>query len=172
MRGEVFIGKEDFEKMNEDRLLEEQEQFANARNAAAGSLRQLDSKITASRPLNIFIFNVQKSPDINFETHYESLLYLEKLGFNVNPVKILCKNMEEVKKAIEDIGNMRDNLDFGIDGAVVKVNDLELREKVGTTFKTPRWAVAYKYPPEKKETLLKDIVCQVGRTGVITPMAI
>ena len=172
VRGEVFIGKEDFEKMNEDRLLEEQEQFANARNAAAGSLRQLDSKITASRPLNIFIFNVQKSPDINFETHYKSLLYLEKLGFNVNPVKILCKNMEEVKKAIEDIGNMRDNLDFGIDGAVVKVNDLELREKVGTTFKTPRWAVAYKYPPEKKETLLKDIVCQVGRTGAITPMAI
>ncbi len=172
VRGEVFIGKEDFEKLNEDRLLEEQEQFANARNAAAGSLRQLDSKITASRPLNIFIFNVQKSTDITFETHYESLLYLEKLGFNVNPVKILCKNMQEVRKAIEDIGKMRDNLDFGIDGAVVKVNDLELREKVGTTFKTPRWAVAYKYPPEKKETLLKDIICQVGRTGAITPMAI
>ena len=172
VRGEVFIGKEDFEKMNEDRLLEEQEQFANARNAAAGSLRQLDSKITASRPLNIFIFNVQKSPDITFETHYESLLYLEKLGFNVNPVKILCQNMEEVRNAIEEIGKMRDNLDFGIDGAVVKVNDLELREKVGTTFKTPRWAIAYKYPPEKKETLLKDIVCQVGRTGAITPMAI
>ncbi len=172
VRGEVFIGKEDFEKLNEDRLLEEQEQFANARNAAAGSLRQLDSKITASRPLNIFIFNVQKSPDITFETHYESLLYLEKLGFNVNPVKILCQNMQEVRKAIEDIGKMRDNLDFGIDGAVVKVNDLDLREKVGTTFKTPRWAVAYKYPPEKKETLLKDIVCQVGRTGAITPMAI
>ncbi len=172
VRGEVFIGKEDFEKLNENRLLDEQEQFANARNAAAGSLRQLDSKITESRPLNIFIFNVQKCEDINFETHYESLLYLEKLGFNVNPVKILCKNMEEVRKAIEDIGNMRDKLDFGIDGAVVKVNDLELREKVGTTFKTPKWAVAYKYPPEKKETLLKDIICQVGRTGAITPMAI
>lgn len=172
VRGEVFIGKEDFEKLNENRLLEEQEQFANARNAAAGSLRQLDSKITASRPLNIFIFNVQKSEDITFETHYESLLYLEKLGFNVNPVKILCKNIEEVRKAIEDIGNMRDNLDFGIDGAVVKVNDLDLREKVGTTFKTPKWAVAYKYPPERKETLLKDIICQVGRTGAITPMAI
>ncbi len=172
VRGEVFIGKEDFEKLNENRLLDEQEQFANARNAAAGSLRQLDSKITASRPLNIFMFNVQKCDDINFETHYESLLYLEKLGFNVNPVKILCKNMEEVRQAIEDIGKMRDELDFGIDGAVVKVNDLELREKVGTTFKTPKWAVAYKYPPERKETLLKDIVCQVGRTGAITPMAI
>ncbi len=172
VRGEVFIGKEDFEKLNENRLLEEEEQFANARNAAAGSLRQLDSKITASRPLNIFIFNVQKSEDINFETHYESLLYLEKLGFNVNPVKILCKNMDEVKSAIKKIGEMRDELDFGIDGAVVKVNNLELREKIGTTFKTPKWAVAYKYPPEKKETLLKDIVCQVGRTGAITPMAI
>lgn len=172
VRGEVFIGKKDFDKMNEDRLMEEQEQFANARNAAAGSLRQLDNKITASRPLDIFIFNVQKSEDISFETHYESLLYLEKLGFNVNPVKILCKTREEVRQAIEKIGKMRDNLDFGIDGAVVKVNDLELREKVGTTYKTPKWAVAYKYPPEKKETLLKDIVCQVGRTGAITPMAI
>ena len=172
VRGEVFIGKEDFDKMNEDRLLEEQDQFANARNAAAGSLRQLDSKITASRPLNIYIFNVQKCEDMHFTTHYESLLYLEKLGFNVNPVKILCNNMEEVRQAIEKIGNMRDQLDFGIDGAVVKVNDLQLREKVGTTYKTPRWAVAYKYPPEKKETLLKDITCQVGRTGAITPMAI
>ena len=172
VRGEVFIGKKDFNKMNENRLMEEQEQFANARNAAAGSLRQLDSKITAERPLDIFIFNVQKSDDVHFETHYESLLYLEKLGFNVNPIKILCKTREEVRKAIEDIGNMRDNLDFGIDGAVVKVNDLELREKVGTTYKTPKWAVAYKYPPEKKETLLKDIICQVGRTGAITPMAI
>ena len=172
VRGEVFIGKNDFDKMNEDRLMEEQEQFANARNAAAGSLRQLDSSITASRPLNIFIFNVQKSEDIHFETHYESLLYLEKLGFNVNPVKILCTTREEVQQAIEKIGKMRDKLDFGIDGAVVKVNDLELREKVGTTYKTPKWAVAYKYPPEKKETLLKDIVCQVGRTGAITPMAI
>lgn len=172
VRGEVFIGKADFDKMNEERLMEEQEQFANARNAAAGSLRQLDSKITASRPLDILIFNVQKSDDINFETHYESLLYLEKLGFHVNPIKILCKTKEEVKKAIEKIGEMRDDLDFGIDGAVVKVNDLELREKIGTTYKTPKWAVAYKYPPEQKETLLKDIVCQVGRTGAITPMAI
>lgn len=172
VRGEVFIGKTDFDKLNEDRLLEEQEQFANARNAAAGSLRQLDSKITASRPLDIYIFNVQKCDDIIFETHYESLLYLKRLGFNVNPVKILCKNMQEVRDAINKIGEMRNDLDFGIDGAVVKVNDLELREKVGTTYKTPRWAVAYKYPPEKKETLLKDIVCQVGRTGAITPMAI
>ena len=172
VRGEVFIGKTASDKLNEDRLLEDEEQFANARNAAACSLKQLDSKITASRPLDIYVFNVQKCDDITFKTHYESLLYLERLGFNVNPVKILCKNMQEVRDAINKIGEMRNGLDFGIDGAVVKVNDLELREKVGTTYKTPRWAVAYKYPPEKKETLLKDIVCQVGRTGAITPMAI
>ena len=172
VRGEVFIGKEEFEKLNSDRLMDEEEQFANARNAAAGSLRQLDSKITAKRPLDIYIFNVQKSDSIEFTSHYESLKYLEKLGFNVNPVKIFCNNIDEAIKAIEKIGKDREKLAFGIDGAVVKVDDLELREKVGTTFKTPKWAVAYKYPPEKKETKLLDIVCQVGRTGAITPMAI
>ena len=172
VRGEVFIGKEEFEKLNEDRMLEEGEQFANARNAAAGSLRQLDSRITAKRPLDIYIFNVQKSNTVEFTTHYESLLYLEKLGFNVNPIKILCKNIEEAIAAIEKIGENREKLSFGIDGAVVKVNNLALREYIGTTYKTPKWAVAYKYPPEKKETKLKNIVCQVGRTGAITPMAI
>ena len=172
VRGEVFIGKEEFEKLNADRLMEEEGQFANARNAAAGSLRQLDSKITAKRPLDIYIFNVQKSDTINFTSHYESLIYLEKLGFNVNPVKILCNNIDEAIKAIEKIGQDREKISFGIDGAVVKVDNLELREKLGTTYKTPKWAVAYKYPPEKKETKLKDIICQVGRTGAITPMAI
>ena len=172
VRGEVFIGKEEFEKLNGDRLLDEGEQFANARNAAAGSLRQLDSKITAKRPLDIYIFNVQKSDSIKFTTHYESLLYLEKLGFNVNPVKILCKNIDEAIEAIKKIGEEREKLSFGIDGAVVKVNNLELREKAGTTYKVPKWAVAYKYPPERKETKLKEITCQVGRTGAITPLAI
>ena len=152
--------------------MDEEEQFANARNAAAGSLRQLDSKITAKRPLDIYIFNVQKSDSIEFKSHYESLEYLAKLGFNVNPVRILCNNIDEAIKAIEKIGKDREKLSFGIDGAVVKVDDLELREKAGTTYKTPKWAVAYKYPPEKKETKLRDIVCQVGRTGAITPMAI
>ena len=172
VRGEVFIGKEEFEKLNSDRILSEEEQFANARNAAAGSLRQLDSKITAKRPLDIYIFNVQKSDTVEFTSHYESLKYLEKLGFNVNPVKILCNNIEESIAAIEKIGEDREKISFGIDGAVVKVDNLELREKLGTTYKTPKWAVAYKYPPEKKETKLKDIICQVGRTGAITPMAI
>ena len=172
VRGEVFISKEDFEKLNADRLMDEEEQFANARNAAAGSLRQLDSKITAKRPLDMYIFNVQKSETVKFTTHYESLLYLENLGFNVNPVKIYCKNIDEAINTIEKIGQDREKISYGIDGAVVKVNDLELREKIGTTYKTPKWAVAYKYPPEQKETKLKDIVCQVGRTGAITPMAI
>ena len=172
VRGEVFIGTNEFEKLNEERALEEQPLFANARNAAAGSLRQLDSKITEKRPLDIFIFNVQKSEDIKFTSHYESLLYMEKLGFNVNPVKILCNNIKEVIEAINKIGEQRKDLYFGIDGAVIKVDDLELREKIGSNYKVPKWAIAYKYPPEKKETVVKDIVCQVGRTGAITPLAI
>ena len=172
VRGEVFISKSDFEKMNQEREENEEELFANARNAAAGSLRQLDSKITSKRPLDIYIFNVQKIEGKEFNSHYEELEYLNDLGFNVNPVRIYCKNIEEVKKAIEKIGEMRETLTFGIDGAVVKIDNLKFREILGTTAKTPRWAVAYKYPPEKKETILKDIVCQVGRTGVITPMAI
>lgn len=172
VRGEVFIAKKEFDKLNEEREVLGETLFANARNAAAGSLRQLDSKIAASRPLDIYIFNVQKSDTIEFKSHYESLLYMEKLGFNVNPVKVLCKDINQVIKEIEKIGENRENLSFGIDGAVIKVDDLELREEIGVTFKTPKWAIAYKYPPEQKETILKDIVCQVGRTGVITPMAI
>lgn len=172
VRGEVFIAKEQFDKLNEEREVLGETLFANARNAAAGSVRQLDSKIAASRPLDIYIFNVQKSDTIEFKSHYESLLYMEKLGFNVNPVKVLCKNINQVIKEIEKIGENRENLSFGIDGAVIKVDDLELREEIGVTFKTPKWAIAYKYPPEQKETILKDIICQVGRTGVITPMAI
>ena len=172
VRGEVFISKKDFEEMNQEREENEQELFANARNAAAGSLRQLDSKITAKRPLDIYIFNVQKIEGKTFNSHFEELEYLSKLGFNVNPVRIPCKNIEEAEKAIEKIGEDRENLTFGIDGAVVKVDDLRFREILGSTIKVPRWAVAYKYPPEKKETILKDIICQVGRTGVITPMAI
>ena len=172
VRGEVFISKAGFDKMNEEREILGEPLFANARNAAAGSLRQLDSKETAKRPLDIYIFNVQKSDTIKFTSHIESLLYLEKIGFNVNPVKIVCNNLDEAISAINKIGDDRENLTFGIDGAVIKVDDLELREILGITYKTPKWAIAYKYPPEKKETILKDIVCQVGRTGAITPVAI
>ena len=172
VRGEVFIGTKEFEKMNEEQEILGKQLFANARNAAAGSLRQLDSKITEQRPLDIYIFNVQKLENNPFNSHYEQLDYLVKLGFNVNPVRIYCKNFDEAKKAITKIGEDRENLTFGIDGAVIKVDSLSFREKLGTTYKTPRWAIAYKYPPEAKETLLKDVVWQVGRTGVITPMAI
>ena len=172
VRGEVFISKKDFEQMNQEREENEEELFANARNAAAGSLRQLDSKITAKRPLDIYIFNVQKIDGKEFNSHFEELEYLNKVGFNVNPVRIYCKTIDEVKEAIKKIGDDRESLTFGIDGAVVKVDDLRFREILGSTAKTPRWAVAYKYPPESKETVLKDIICQVGRTGVITPMAI
>ena len=172
VRGEVFISKADFEKMNQEREENEEELFANARNAAAGSLRQLDSNITKNRPLDIYIFNVQKIEGKDFNSHFEELEYLSKLGFNVNPVRIPCDNNEEVIKAINKIGEDREKLTFGIDGAVVKVDDLDLRKIMGTTSKVPKWAIAYKYPPEKRETILKEIVCQVGRTGVITPMAI
>ena len=172
VRGEVFISKKDFVKMNKEREEKDKELFANARNAAAGSLRQLDSRITAKRPLDIYIFNVQKIEGKEFNSHFEELEYLEKLGFNVNPVRIPCRDEKEVEEAIKKIGKEREKLTFDIDGAVVKVDDLKFREILGTTAKTPRWAVAYKYPPEKKETILKDIVCQVGRTGAITPVAI
>lgn len=172
VRGEVFISKKEFEKMNQEREENEEELFANARNAAAGSLRQLDSNITKKRPLDIYIFNVQKIEGKEFNSHFEELEYLEKLGFNVNPVRIPCSNVEEVKKAINKIGEDREQLTFGIDGAVVKVDNLKLRTILGTTSKVPKWAIAYKYPPEQKETILKDIEFQVGRTGVITPLAI
>ena len=172
VRGEVFIGKKEFEKMNEEREVLGEPLFANARNAAAGSLRQLNSKITESRPLEIYVFNVQKWENSPYNSHYEQLLYLERIGFQVNPVKIYCKTYAEVIKAIEKIGEDREKLTFGIDGAVIKVDSLSFREKLGTTYKVPRWAIAYKYPPEAKQTKLRDIICQVGRTGVITPMAI
>ena len=171
VRGEVFISKADFDKMNEEREILDEPLFANARNAAAGSLRQLDSKEASKRPLDIYCFNVQKC-EKELTSHFEALEYLKKLGFNVNPVRKKCTTMEQVIKEIEKIGENREKLSFGIDGAVIKVDNLQLREEIGTTFKVPKWAIAYKYPPEQKATLLKDITFQVGRTGAITPMAI
>lgn len=172
VRGEVFISNQDFAKMNQEREEKGEEIFANARNAAAGSLRQLDSSITKKRPLDIYVYNIQKIEGKEITSHYEGLQYLEKLGFQVNPIKIFCSTVEEVNKAINQIGNEREKLTFGIDGAVVKVDDLNFREILGATAKNPRWQIAYKYPPEQKETKLIDIVCNVGRTGVITPLAI
>ena len=175
VRGEVFIGTKEFEKMNAEREIMDEPLFANARNAAAGSLRQLDSRVTAMRPLDIFIFNVQKYDAETFDSensHFTELNKLEKLGFNVVPVRTLCSTIDEAIEAIQKIGEDREKLSFGIDGAVIKVDNLRLREILGTTYKVPKWAIAYKYPPEKKETKLLDIVCQVGRTGAITPTAI
>ena len=172
VRGEVYIGKEEFEKLNEEREALEEPLFANSRNAAAGSLRQLDSNITKQRPLDIFIFNVQKCDSKQFTSHYEALNFLENIGFTVVPRRFLCNTIDEAIEAINKIGEERERLSFGIDGAVIKVDNLELREKLGTTFKVPKWAIAYKYPPEQKESIVKEIVCQVGRTGAITPLAI
>ena len=172
VRGEVFIGKKEFAKMNEEREILEEPLFANARNAAAGSLRQLDASIAAKRPLDIYIFNVQKIENKTFQSHYDELHYLEEIGFQIDPVCMSCKTREDIVKAIYKIGEERQDLTFGIDGAVIKVDNLHLRELLGTTYKVPKWAIAYKYPPERKETKLRDITCQVGRTGAITPMAI
>jgi len=156
--------------LNEVREVEGKPLFANPRNAAAGSLRQLDPKIVAERNLDIFVFNMQKC-EKTFSTHKETLEYLAEQGFHVLPVCTVVKTAEEIEQEIDKIGEMRGNIAFDIDGAVVKVNDLAARESLGNTSKTPRWAVAYKYPPEKKPTKIKDIVIQVGRTGVLTPTA-
>ncbi|MBR3888321.1 MAG: NAD-dependent DNA ligase LigA [Clostridia bacterium] len=172
VRGEVYLPHKDFERINEERELAGEKLFANPRNAAAGSLRQLDPEVTASRNLAIFVFNIQVSPDITFTSHYESLKYIERLGFVISPFLKRCNTPQEVLAAIDEIGENRGGLAFDIDGAVLKVDSLAQREELGVTTKVPKWAVAYKYPPEKKETILKDIVIQVGRTGALTPVAI
>ena len=172
VRGEVYISKHNFEKINE--LQEEQglQLFANPRNLAAGTLRQLDSKLTAKRPLDIFIFNLEYLEDSKFETHSESLEYLENLGFKVSEHFKVCKNINEVINHIKYWTENRANLPFEIDGMVIKVNNLKQREIMGYTAKSPRWAIAYKFPAEQKKTKLIDIIIEVGRTGTITPTAI
>ena len=171
VRGEVYMPRKNFFALNEKREEAGEPLFKNPRNAAAGSLRQLDSRITAGRGLDILVFNVQKSDRV-FETHTESLSYLEGLGFKMVPVRKNCATIEEAIAEIEKIGSGAYNLGFEIDGAVIKVNELNFRETLGSTAKAPRWAVAYKYPPEQKETKLVDIEIQVGRTGVLTPNAV
>jgi len=171
VRGEVFISREQFLKINEMRENAEEPLFANPRNAAAGSLRQLDPKITASRGLDIFVFNIQRIEGKKITTHKESIEYLKKLGFKVIPEKDTYKNIKDAYKRVLEIGEERGNLSFDIDGAVIKVNEFSKREELGVTTKFPKWAIAYKFPAEKQKTTVLDIVVQVGRTGVITPLA-
>ena len=171
VRGEVFMPKKSFHKLNARQEAEGKPLFANPRNAAAGSLRQLDSKIAASRGLDIYIFNIQLIEGVEFATHEETLHYLENLKFKVIPHATL-RNPGEIVDHVASIDQSREKLTCDIDGAVIKVNDLSQRTRMGSTAKTPRWAVAYKYPPEIKPTVVEDIVVQVGRTGVLTPKAV
>lgn len=171
VRGEVFIPKKNFELLNERQEAEGKQLFANPRNAAAGSLRQLDPKVAAKRGLDIFIFNVQLADGVTFTTHAESLEYLKTLQFKVVPYDLLY-NASDIHKQVNAINENRTDLPCDIDGAVIKINDLTIRQILGSTAKFPRWAAAYKYPPEIKPTVVENIVVQVGRTGVITPKAV
>lgn len=172
VRGEVYMPREQFQI-----LVKEQEEaggqvFKNPRNAAAGSLRQKYSDITAKRRLDIFIFNLQRCDGKIFTSHDEVLTFLEQSGFHMIPGWKICRTAEEVREAIRKIGDSRQGLPYDIDGVVIKINDLEQRELMGGTSKTPKWAVAYKFPPEEKETILREIEVNVGRTGALTPVAI
>ncbi len=177
VRGEVYLPYDDFLKLNEERAGREEPVFANPRNAAAGSIRQLDPKVTMQRPLDIFTYYspdaaVGASPDAKVKTQFELLNYLAKIGFKVNNNFKLCRGIEEVKKFVSGWQVKREKLPYEIDGIVVKVNGLDDQRKLGATSREPRWAVAYKYPPEQKETIIEDIIASVGRTGVVTPVAV
>ena len=172
VRGEVYMTNEAFDKVNEIQELNNKKTFANPRNCAAGTLRQLDSRITKQRNLSMFIFNIQDIRGKEITTHSQGYEYLKKQGMKVIDNYQICHSFEEVWKAIEMIGESRDQLGYDIDGAVVKIDSYEQRQQLGQTAKVPRWAVAYKYPPEEKETKLLDIELSVGRTGRITPTAI
>ena len=171
VRGEVFMPKKSFHKLNEYQEAEGKPLFAHPRNAAAGSLRQLDPKIAAKRGLDIYIFNIQLAEGVEFTSHSQTLEYLKELKFKVIPYRLLS-DISEIDDAILAINEDRDKLTCDIDGAVVKLDDLAAREQLGATAKFPRWAAAYKYPPEIKSTVVEDIVVQVGRTGVLTPKAV
>ncbi|MDF2865293.1 MAG: ligA [Clostridia bacterium] len=172
VRGEVYLPRSEFNRLNNELELEGKKLLANPRNAAAGTLRQLNTDLVKHRNLDIFVFNVQKCTTQKFLKHSESLEYSKKLGIHILDYSKVCITDDDVISAIEEIGKLRNDLEYDIDGAVVKVNDLKLRNRLGTTVKVPKWAVAYKYPPEQKETKITDIIMQVGRTGKVTPMAV
>lgn len=172
VRGEVFLSRDNFNKINEALEVAEQPLFANPRNAAAGSLRQLDPKIAASRNLDIFVFNIQRIEGMAINSHTEGLQFLKEQGFKTILNDKSYTDIEDAYNEIINIGNERDKLYFDIDGAVVKVNDFSARAELGVTSKFPKWAIAYKYPAEKQTTIIRDIKIQIGRTGVLTPLAI
>lgn len=172
VRGEVYMPKADFERLVKTQLENDEPPAKNPRNAAAGSLRQKDSRITASRGLDIFVFNLQRIEGKELTSHSESLDYMKKLGFNVIDGYKTFDNIEDAVSRIMEIGENRQSYSYDIDGAVIKVNDFELRNELGSTAKVPKWAVAFKYPPEEKETKLLDIEINVGRTGALTPVAV
>ncbi|KEI53947.1 NAD-dependent DNA ligase LigA [Enterococcus faecium UC8733] len=172
VRGECFMPKRSFVQLNQDREAEGKDIFANPRNAAAGSLRQLDSKITAKRNLDTFLYTVADFGPMQAKTQYDALEELEKIGFHTNREKRLCHSIDEVWSYIEEYHDKRVDLPYEIDGIVIKVNEFSLQDQLGFTVKAPRWAVAYKFPPEEVETLIENIEWTVGRTGVVTPTAI
>lgn len=171
VRAEVFMPKRSFELLNKERMRNGESEFANPRNAAAGSLRQLDSKVTAGRNLDSFSFNIESVTGVSFETHSQSLEFLANQGFKVVPSYGICSSPHEVQEKIELIQSQRQNLPFAIDGVVIKVNSLRQRERLGATSKAPKWAVAYKFCAEQAETVLRKVVLKVGRTGAVTPNA-
>ena len=171
VRGEIFIDKKEFDRVNKERREKGLEEFQNCRNLASGSVRQLDSKITAERKLNNFIYHLPNPLDYGLYKHSEALLFMKELGFNVNEKRRICKSIEEVLEFIEEITEIRDKLEYDIDGIVIKVDDVSMQENLGFTARSPKWATAYKFPAEKVTTRLTDIVFTVGRTGKITPNA-
>lgn len=172
VRGEVYMPKKSFERVVDRQLLNDEKPFKNPRNAAAGSLRQKDSAVTATRGLDIFIFNIQRIEGVTLNSHKESLDFLKELGFNTVPNYTLVDSIDKAIEQIDKIGEERGDLEFDIDGAVIKVDDFTMRAELGSTAKFPKWAVAFKYPPEEKQTKLIDIEIAVGRTGVLTPTAV
>ena len=171
VRGEIFIDKKEFDRVNKERREKGLEEFQNCRNLASGSVRQLDSKITAERKLNNFIYHLPNPLDYGLHKHSEALLFMKELGFNVNEKRRICKSIEEVLEFIEEITEIRDKLEYDIDGIVIKVDDVSMQENLGFTARSPKWATAYKFPAEKVTTRLTDIIFTVGRTGKITPNA-
>jgi DNA ligase (NAD+) len=172
VRGEVIMNKEDFARLNREREASGEPAFANPRNAAAGSVRQLDSRVTRTRPLNMFAYGIGRLEGKELTNHWETLLHLKQLGFKVSQYSELCESVRPVKDYYRRVLELRDELPYEIDGIVIKVNDFDLQNKLGEISRSPRWAVAWKFPPQQEQTFIKDIIVSVGRTGALTPVAI